>query len=67
MCSHCDLHFSSLEAKLFHGASYKVTEDRIENIREYVQPLQIAARRQRELLSVMAFQEIEWALIDDVD
>ena len=32
-----------------------------------MRPLQIAARRQRELLSVMVFQEMEWALIDDVD
>ena len=32
-----------------------------------MRPLQVAARRQRELLCVMAFQEMEWALINVVD
>ena len=32
-----------------------------------MRPLRFAARRQRELLCVMAFQEMEWALINVVD
>ena len=32
-----------------------------------MRPLQVAARRQSELLCVMAFQEMEWALINVVD
>ena len=67
MCSHCGLYFSSLKAKSLQGASYRVTEGRIENTTERVRPLRIAARRQRELLCVMAFQEMEWALIHQDD
>ena len=55
VCSHCGLYFSSLKAKPLHGASCRVTEGRIENTTERVRPLQVAARRQRELLCVMAF------------
>ena len=32
-----------------------------------MRPLRVAACRQKELLCVMAFQEMEWALIDEVD
>ena len=67
MCSHCGLYFSSLKAKSLHGASYRVTEGRIENTTERVRPLRVAARRQRELLCVTVFQEMEWALIHEVD
>ena len=67
MCSHCSINFSSLKAKLLDGASCRVTESRIENTTERVRPLRVAARRQRELLCVMAFQEMERALINEVD
>ena len=55
--------------KAFHGASCRVTETQshIENTAEYVQSLRVAARWQRELLYVMAFQEMGWALIDEGD
>ena len=36
-------------------------------IQQRVRPLRVAARRQRELLCVMAFQEIEWASMNEVD
>ena len=36
-------------------------------VAECVRPLRVAACRQKELLCVMAFQEMEWALIDEVD
>ena len=61
MCSHCGLYLSSLKAKSLHGASCRVTEGRTENTTERVQPLRVAGRRQRYLLCVMAFQEMEWA------
>ena len=48
-------------------ASCRVTEGRIENTTDRVRPLRVAARRQRELLCVMTFQEMEWALINEVD
>ena len=32
-----------------------------------VRPLRVAACRQKELLCVTAFQEMEWILIDEVD
>ena len=67
MCSHCGLYFLFLKAKSLRGASCRVTKDRIENTTERVRPLRVAARRQRELLCVMAFQEMERALINEVD
>ena len=57
----------SLKTKSLHEASCRVTEGRIENTTERVRPLQVAARRQKELLCVMAFQEIEWVSMDEVD
>ena len=56
-----------LKAKSLHGASCSVTEGQIENTTERVRPLRVASHRQRELLCVMAFQEMEWVLIDEVD
>ena len=67
MCCHCGLYFSSLKAKLPHGTSCRFTKCRIENTTEPAQPLQVAASRQRELLCVMPFQEMEWAFTDEVD
>ena len=67
MCSHCGLYSSSLKAKSLHEASCRVTEGRIENTTERVRPLRVAACRQRELLCVMAFQEMEWVSMDVVD
>ena len=67
MCSHCGFYFASLKTKSLHGASYRVTKDRIENAAERMRPLRVAAHRQRELLCVRAFQEIEWAAMDEVD
>ena len=67
MCFHCGLYFLSLKAKSLHGASCRITEDRIENTTERVLPLRVPARRQRELLCVITFQEMEWALINEVD
>ena len=67
MCSHCGLYFSSLKAKSLHGASCRVTEGRIENTTEHVRPLRVVSRRERELLCVMAFQEMDWASMDEVD
>ena len=67
MCCHCGLYFSYLKAKLLHGTSCRFTKCRIENTTEPARPLQVAASRQRELLCVMPFQEMEWAFTDEVD
>ena len=67
MCSHCGLYFSSLNAKSLRGACCRVIEGCIENTTECVRPLRVAARPQKELLCAMAFQEMQWALINDVD
>ena len=67
MCSHCGLYFSSLKPKSLHGTSFRATEGRIENTRERVRPLRFAARWQREMLCVMAFQEMEWFSMDEND
>ena len=65
--SHCGLYFLSLKAKSLHEASCRVIKGRIENTTEHVRPLRVAARWQRELLCVMAFQEMEWASMDEAD
>lgn len=44
-----------------------VSEGRTESETEQLRPLRIAARPQRKLLCVMAFQEMEWASMGDVD
>ena len=67
MCSHCGLYSSSLKAKSLHEASCRVTEGRIENTTERVRPLRVVVRRQKELLCVMVFQEMEWASMDAAD
>ena len=36
-------------------------------MQQRVRPLRVAARRQKELLCVMVFQEMEWASIEKVD
>ena len=60
-CSDCGLYFFSLKVKSHHGANYRVTEGRIKNTTEHVRPLRDPAHRQRELLYIMSFQEMEWA------
>ena len=44
-----------------------VIKGRIENTTEHARPLRVAARWQRELLCVMAFQGMEWASMDEAD
>ena len=48
-------------------ASCRVTESRIENTTDRVRLLRVTARRQRELLRVMTFQEMESASINEDD
>ena len=67
MCSHCGLYSSSLKAKSLHDTSFRMTEGRIENTTERLRPLRVADRGKRKLLYVMAFQEMEWASMDEVD
>ena len=67
LCSSCGLYFGTIKANTLHKASCRVTEVRTENVTERVRPMRIAARRQRELLCVMALQEMEWVSMDDVD
>ena len=67
MCFNRGLYFSSLKAKSLHVASCRVTESRIENTTDRLRPLRVAARRHRELLCVMTFQEMKSASINEVD
>ena len=67
MCSHCGLYFLPLKAKSFHRASGRVIKGCIKNSTERVRPLRVDACRQRELLCVMAFQEMQWASVDEID
>ena len=67
LCSSCGLYFGTIKPNTLHKASCRVTEVRTENVTERVRPMRIAARRQRELLCVMALQEMEWVSMDDVE
>ena len=67
ICSECGLYFGTIKAKTLHKASCRVTEGRFEGDVERVRPLRIADRRQRELLCLMPFQEMELVSMDEVD
>ena len=64
MCSHCGLYFSSLKAKSLKE-SLKVVLKTQQSVCDPCDLLLII--HQRELLCVMALQEIEWASMDEVD
>lgn len=69
-CKYCGLYFGSIKSKQNHSITCRNRETtpclRIEQPRR-VRPQRVAARRQGELLCAMAFQELEWHAIDDVE
>ena len=70
ICKYCGLYFGSIKSKQNHSSSCRNKESthsvNIEQPRK-VRPQRAAARRQKELLCAMTFQELEWHAIEDVD
>ena len=68
ICQHCGLYLSSLKAKSLRITSCRIDKNNHDEIEKpRVRPTRVAARRQRELLCVMEFQEMELAAMDEVD
>ena len=68
ICQHFGLYLSSLKAKSLHITSCRIDKNNHDEIEKpRVRPTRVAARRQRELLCVMEFQEMEWAAMDEVE
>ena len=69
VCKQCGLYFKSTKSNQQHSAVYRMNEsstfDKI--VPKKVRPQRVAARRQQELLCVMAFQELKWNAVDDVE
>ena len=69
VCKQCGLYFEIIKSNQQHSAVCRINEssavDKI--VPKKVRPQRVAARRQQELLCVMAFQELEWHEIDDVE
>ena len=68
LCYHCGLYFGSIKSNVNHSSYCRTkTEASTAAVTRKVRPQRVAARRQKELLCAMAFQELEWHAIDDVD
>ena len=64
VCMYCDLYFGSIKSKQNHSSYLRTKESRAVGDEQHggtrkVQPQRVAARRQKELLCAMAFQELE--------
>ena len=68
LCYHCGLYFGSIKSNV-NDSSYCRTKAEASTavVTRKVRPQRVAARRQKELLCAMAFQELKWHAIDDVD
>ena len=76
VCTHRCIYFGSIKSKQNYSTnsrsklsckSVKSSDKQSTQPIRKVQPQRRKARRQKEVLSVMAFQELEWYAIDDVD
>ena len=73
VCKHCGLYFGSIKSKQNHSPncrskkSNKSSDKQSTQSMRKVRPQRIEARDQKELLCAMAFQELEWHDINDVD
>ena len=69
---YCDLYFGSIKSKQNHSSYCRTNESRAVGDEQHggtrkVRPQRVAARLQKELLCAMAFQELEWHAVDDVN
>ena len=72
VCMYCGLNFGSIKSKQNHSSYCRTKESRAVGDEQYggtrkVRPQRVAARCQKELLCAMAFQELDWHAVDDVD
>ena len=68
LCYHCGLYFGSIKSNVNHSSYCRTkAEASTAAVTRKVRPQRVAARRQKELLCAMAFRELEWHAIDDVD
>ena len=68
LCYHCGLYFGRIKSNVNHSSYCRTTaEGSTAAVTRKVRPQRVAARRQKELLCAMAFQELEWHAIDNVD
>ena len=70
MC--CGLCFGSIKSKENHASYCRTKESRAVGDEQNcgtrkVRPQRVVARRRKELLCVMAFEELEWHAVDDID
>ena len=76
LCNYCGMYFGTIKSKQQHSTACKPkpkeskpnekSANQIAEVKK-VRPQRVAARRQREILCVMAYQELEWHAMDDVD
>ena len=69
---YCGLYFASIKSKQNHSSYCRTKESRAVGDKQHggtrkVRPQRVAARHHKELLRAMAFQELEWHAVDDVD
>ena len=67
MCSHYGLYFSSLKAKSLHGASWRVTEGRIENTTACATIASCCRWAKGAVVCDVVSRTMEWASMDEVD
>ena len=70
ICDECDRYFGSIKEMNFHKkmCSNRFSQQRDEmEAPEHIRPIRVNAKRQGEYLSALAFQELEWHEIDNVD
>ena len=68
LCYHRGLYFGSIKSNVNHSSHYRTkAEASTAAVTRKVRPQRVVARRQEELLCTMAFQELEWHAVDDVD
>ena len=68
LCPACGLYFGTIKSRKQHKTNCK-ERPKSQGVEQpiRVRPTRIAARRQHELLCVMAMQEMEWHALEDVD
>ena len=64
VCMYCGLYFGNIKSKQNHSSYCQTKESRAVGDEQHSGRI---ARRRKELLCAMAFQELEWHAADDVD
>ena len=69
---YCGLNFGSIKSKQNHSSYCRTKESRAVGDEQHggtrkTRPQIVAAHGQKELLCAMAFQELEWHAVDNID